>query len=99
MSAHRTHRSDGNADEIINALQGCGASVFRINPSGGRRNGLPDVVIGIDGTTLLAEIKQPGGKLTDEQIDWHAAWRGAPVHVLRSVEDVGALVGAVRTGS
>lgn len=86
------HRSDSNAEDLINALQGRGCSVFRINPSGGRKNGLPDLLIGIGGWTALAEVKSAGGKLSDEQKLWHVQWHGSPVWLLQTLEDVGALV-------
>jgi hypothetical protein len=92
MSAHRTHRSDSNAEMIINALRGQGCSVFRINPSGGRTAGLPDLLIGIDAKTVLAEVKVPGGKLTPDQKLWHMQWRGSTVWLLQTLEDVGSLV-------
>lgn len=95
MGAHRTHRSDGNSDEIVNALRGQGASVEYINHNG-KKKGIPDLIAGLDGYTMLVEVKMPGEKLSPEQIDFHAKWRGAPIAILRTLEDVGALVAGIR---
>lgn len=61
-----------------------------------RRGGLPDLLVGVGfHTTLLVEVKEGSQKLSEDQVKWHASWRGAPVHVVRKLEDVGALVRAV----
>lgn len=33
----------------------------------------------LDGANVLIEIKSPGGKLEDSQIEWHEKWRGPVV--------------------
>lgn len=88
MSAHRTHRPDGNAEQITLALQGCG---FTVSNTGMVGNGFPDLAIGRDGRTWLVEVKIAKGALTEKQINWRARWRGAPPFIVRSLEDVGAL--------
>jgi hypothetical protein len=62
----------------------------------GLRAGFPDLMI-LAGTdikrctpTILIELKQPNGSLSDEQVEWHA-WLGNmmfPVHVCTSVASV-----------
>jgi hypothetical protein len=76
---------DAAEPQTIAALKTDGWSVSRLEPVGADY-GLPDIVIGKDGWTTLAEIKNPAGprggrkgkKLTDHQEKWHSNWRGAP---------------------
>jgi hypothetical protein len=92
---------DGNHETITLAFRGCGASVVDLSAVGG---GCPDLLIGLDGYSLLVEVKLPAGpkggmkgrKLKPAQIEFNAAWRGAPIHVVRTEEDVVILVKAVR---
>ena len=64
-------------------LRQLGASPEPLSIAGG-----PDLLIGWGHETELAEIKRPGAKLRASQTDWQATWRGSPVHVLRTPEDV-----------
>ena len=41
---------------------------------------------------ILLEVKGPKGKLTPQQIAFHAAWTGSPVVILRSEDDAIALM-------
>lgn len=89
-------RTDSNHAEITLAFRGQGASVFSLHAVG---DGCPDLLVGFAGVTALVEVKKPfgpkgggGGKLTDDQLDFRARWRGAPVHVVRTLEDVGRLL-------
>lgn len=90
----RAAKSDNNTAEIANAFRGLGCSVEYLSPA--RRGGLPDLLVGIDGRTLLVEVKAEKGKLSDDQINWHASWRGAPPHIVRTLEDVGHIVNGWR---
>ena len=94
-------RTDTNHMEITNALRGQGATVFSLHAVG---SGCPDLLVGFAGLTALVEVKRPfgpkgggGGKLTDDQIAFRAKWRGAPVHTVRSLEDVGVLLEALES--
>lgn len=56
-------------------------------------DGVPDLLVGFRGQTLLVEVKDgalpPSGRaLTQDQWEWHAAWRGSPVWVISSVDGV-----------
>jgi hypothetical protein len=77
-------RADGNQAEIVAALKRIGASVHDTHRVG---DGFPDLVVGYRGATGLLELKLPGRDLEPHQGDWHAAWRGAPVLVARTVEE------------
>ena len=88
---------DANHAEIKSALERMGCSVEAIS-----KKGVPDLLIGIDGFNLLAEVKDgskppSGRKLTPDQEKWHSLWRGQ-VCILKSVDDAVGLVNAVRGG-
>lgn len=81
-------RLDRNHAEIVLALRKSGASVQSLASVG---EGCPDILVGKNGITLLMEIKDglaiPCEKrLTDDQKEWHAAWRGQ-VCVVESAEE------------
>lgn len=87
MTLHRRNpRRDGNEATIIEVLRRCGWSVQALSIRGG-----PDLLLGRHGDTVVAEVKQPKGRLRDAQAAWHEAWRGSPVIVLRTVEEALAL--------
>ena len=80
-------RTDSNQTEVVKALRGIGATVHSLAPLG---NGCPDVLVGYGGTNWILEIKDgdkppSARKLTDDEKDWHAEWRGT-VHVVETVE-------------
>ena len=54
--------------------------------------GAPDLCIGFQGQTMLAEIKTKAGKLNAMQRNWHDTWNGEKVVVLRTSEDVEQLL-------
>lgn len=81
-------RIDDNQNDIVDALRKAGASV---EPALARLGGgIPDILVGIRGVNAIFEIKD-GGKspsrrrLTGDEAEWHAAWRGK-VHIVESVE-------------
>lgn len=99
----RTHRRDTHEGEIVAALRAVGATVTRIDDADPA--GCPDLLIGFRGETYLAEVKRPEGKrggtskdgqhLGDDQVTWHAAWRGKPPVVVRTVDDALRAIGAI----
>ena len=54
----------------------------------GLGRGSPDLVVGVRGRVLFRELKTEDGRLSPEQIEWHAQarLRGLDVGVWRSVE-------------
>lgn len=76
---------DAAEPDTVDALRLDGWSVSRLEPIRKEDAGLPDLVIGRDGWTTLAEVKNPPGpkggtkgkKLTDHQEKWHREWLGA----------------------
>jgi hypothetical protein len=95
MNMRRAAKVDANQVEIVKALRSVGASVQPLHSVG---QGCPDLLIGWMGKNLLMEIKDgskvaSARKLTVDQLDWHAAWRGN-VFVVESAEEAVRLLGA-----
>jgi hypothetical protein len=67
--------------DVVKALRACGVSV-QVTSSAG--HGFPDLACGLQNRTWLIECKRPGGKLTEDQETWWAAWRGE-AYVVQSV--------------
>jgi hypothetical protein len=86
---------DANHAAVVKALRSYpDVSVFSIATLG---KGIPDLVVGSSGWTVLVEIKVGRKKLNTLQESWHAAWTGTPVVVIRSVDDAHTLVLNIRT--
>lgn len=87
MAVRRGHsgRVDVNQAEIVEALRKAGYSVLSLAQIG---NGAPDLLVsgrGL-GRNVLMEVKQPGAKLTADEVLWHHEWP-ARVWIVRSIED------------
>lgn len=76
----RAAKRDINEPEIVKALRQRGATVQPLSAKG-----VPDLLVGYLGHNLLMEVKQPGKKLTADQIEWHDTYRGSAV-IVYSVE-------------
>ena len=79
---------DANQPEIVKALRQIGCSVQHLHQLG---QGCPDILIGVAGFNVLAEIKDsakpPSARnLTEDEQDWHDAWRGQ-VSIITCVDD------------
>ena len=93
----RAARTDRNHSEIAGAFAAMGCSVRSLAAVGG---GVPDLLIGVAGRTLLVEVKdgkKPPSKrkLTPDQERFKADWRGQLFYV-DSVKDVPTIVNAMR---
>lgn len=81
-------RVDRNHAEIVAAFRKAGWSVVSLSAVG---NGCPDLLVvhpAVDELRLV-EVKARKGRLTAEQVKFH---REFPVSIVRSVEDVVAIV-------
>ena len=76
-----TAKVDVNQPEIVKGLRKVGASVALTHGTG---KGFPDLVVGYQGRNYLIEVIGPdklsrfrqNGGLSDNQVEWHDAWRG-----------------------
>lgn len=84
----RVRRIDSNQAAIRKAWLAMGGSWLTIAPDLG---GEPDALVGWQGQDQLIEVKGPKGKVRPEQARWHASWRGRPVAIVRTIEDLTAL--------
>lgn len=100
---HRAKRRDANEWTIVEALRAIGCSVQPLDQGGG----VPDLLVGRYGVTLLIEVKNPDstggaeagekrtkgrGRLTRDQVKWFGEWRGARVIEVVNVEEAVAAV-------
>jgi len=82
-------RVDANQTELVALYRKLGCSVVSLAPVGA---GVPDLLIGCNGITDLAEVKDgnkppSAQKLTPDQVRWHDKWEGS-VRVINCVDDV-----------
>ena len=94
----RAARTDSNHAAITRILRQCGCVVQSLAAVG---KGVPDLLVWIPRhkRLLLIEVKdgtKPPSerRLTEEQVQWHGEWRGAPVYIVSDVGQVLELVGA-----
>lgn len=83
----RAARIDANQTQIVSALLGAGAMVQSLAGVG---NGVPDLLVGINGRLALFEVKdgsKPPSKRerTPAQVLWHQKWDGYPICMVDSV--------------
>jgi hypothetical protein len=88
-------KSDAPTKKIVQALREAGASVEYFKARTGRGNkGRPDLLVGIFGRNYLLEVKDPrSGKLSEEQVLFHANWQGAKIQVVTSEADALIAIG------
>ncbi len=90
MSLNRYNpKRDANEKLIVDALRAYGASVERLNTP-------VDLLVGYRGQTHLVEVKIEGAKLNKAQVEFRDSWKGSPMQVLRSVEDVAEFMKGLR---
>ena len=77
-------RTDSNQREIVEALRQFGASVIDTHTVG---HGYVDINVGYHNRTYLFEVKTDSGRLTKDEKEFHGSWRGAPIYIIRNVED------------
>lgn len=95
MRVGQSRKRDSNEAAIVDALRAVGATVERLSGKD-----IPDLLVGFGGVNHLLEVKVPGNDQTPGQVEWGLTWRGGPVWVVRSADDVLAILGckARRTG-
>lgn len=70
---------------IANQLLALGFSVLDLAPIG---KGAPDMLVGYQGDDRLVELKTEKGVVEKHQAAWHQTWRGRPVVIARTLDDV-----------
>lgn len=85
---------DRNQPDIVKRLRAVGCTVQPLHSVGG---GCPDLLVGFQGRNVLLELKDgdkppSAQRLTDDQAEWHAVWRGQ-VAVVNSIEGALAALG------
>jgi len=79
-------RIDANHEQVVSVLRAYGASVQSLAGVG---HGVPDLLVGYQGYTILMEVKDgnkppSARRLTEDQMDWHASWKGGPLAIVDS---------------
>ena len=94
----RAAKIDANQIQVVSALRAAGATVQSLAGVG---KGVPDLLVGFKGTTLLFEIKdgakaKSAQKLTEDQLVWHGAWKGGPLSVVDGPEAALRMIGVIK---
>lgn len=84
---------DSTQPAVVKALEAVGADVMVISSS---RAGCWDLLVGYRRRDFKLEVKGPKTPLTDEQLELHRTWRGAPTYVVRTPEEALMAIGALR---
>ena len=86
-------RVDENQAEIVEALRAVGAQVQTLHRLG---SGCPDLLVAFRGMWYVGEVKAYGGRLTQDEIDWHRKFgQVAPVFIWYDVNDALKDIGAI----
>jgi len=94
----RAAKIDANQEQVVQALRAAGATVQSLAGVG---KGVPDLLVGFQGKTLLMEVKdgkKPPSerKLTEQQLAWHGAWRGGPLAVVDGPDAALRMLGVLK---
>lgn len=94
----RAAKIDANHEQVVSALRAAGASVQSLAGVG---KGVPDLLVGFQGKTLLMEVKDgrktpSERRLTEDQLKWHGAWRGGPLAVVDGVDAALRMLGVMK---
>jgi len=94
----RAARVDQNHDQIVTALRAAGATVQSLAGVG---KGVPDLLVGYQGKTLLMEVKDgfksPSRRLlTEDQLKWHGSWNGGALAVVDSPDAALRMIGVIK---
>jgi Holliday junction resolvase len=94
----RAARIDANHEQVVSALRAAGASVQSLAGVG---KGVPDLLVGFQGKTLLMEIKDgrktpSERRLSEDQVRWHGAWNGGPLAIVDGVDAALRMLGVMK---
>jgi Holliday junction resolvase len=93
----RASKIDSNQIQVVKALRAAGASVQSLAAVG---KGVPDLLVGYKGKTLLMEVKDgdkapSAQRLTEDQLTWHGAWKGGSLAVVDGPEAALRMIGTI----
>ena len=94
----RAAKIDANQTAVVKALRAAGATVQSLAAVG---DGVPDLLVGINGRTALIEVKD-GAKVpskqkhTEAQTVWNAAWQGGTLATVTSPEAALRVLGVMK---
>ena len=81
---------DKNQGHVVKALRQMGADVFLLHMVGG---GIPDLLVAYAGHTILIEVKDGADKkLTPQQLELFANWKGGHLFRVNSVQEAEELL-------
>jgi len=94
----RAAKVDQNQDAVVSALRAAGATVQSLAAVG---KGVPDLLVGYKGTTLLMEVKDgnkppSAQRLTEDQLKWHGEWKGGSLAVVDGPEAALRMIGVIK---
>ena len=94
----RAAKIDANQEQIVTALRAAGATVQSLAGVG---KGVPDLLVGYQGKTLLMEVKDghkpPSARLlTEDQLKWHGSWKGGALAVVDSPDAALRMIGVLK---
>ena len=86
---------DKNQGDVVKALRKMGADVFLLHMVGG---GIPDLMACYQGHTILIEVKDGADKkLTPQQLELFANWKGGHLARVNSVQEAEELLKWLKT--
>ena len=94
----RAAKIDANHEAVVLALRAAGATVQSLASVG---KGVPDLLVGYQGKTLLMEIKDgfkpPSARLlTEDQLRWHGSWKGGALAVVDCPDAALRMIGVLK---
>ena len=94
----RAAKIDSNQTAVVSALRAAGATVQSLAAVGA---GVPDLLIGFRGQTLLVEVKDgakapSARRLTPDQLEWHGKWQGGSLAVVDGPEAALRVLGVIK---
>lgn len=94
----RWAKIDANQEAVVTALRAAGATVQSLAAVG---KGVPDLLVGYQGQTLLMEVKDgnksPSARLlTEDQLRWHGNWKGGALAVVDGPDAALRMIGVLK---
>ena len=94
----RAAKIDANHEAVVLALRAAGATVQSLAGVG---KGVPDLLVGYKGQTMLMEVKDgfkaPSARLlTEDQLRWHGVWKGGALAIIDSPDAALRMIGVIK---